>query len=233
MTAKTRLSGAIFGMMLLAATAPGAFAQPPAAMDQAYHIGAGDELSVSYPYNPELNLIGPVGPDGRFMVPLAGNLPVGGLTLDQVAAQISRALRDGGIVADARPVVSIRTYGAVVYVGGEVRLPGAVKLTQSIDPLQAVISAGGMLETARTHKIVILHRLPDGRIDRQVADLRAYAHRGEATGIVLQPQDIVFVPRSSIAEADLWISQHVDKLLPFSRNLNYSLGNAGGTVVTH
>ena len=49
-----------------------------------------------------------------------------------------------------------------------------------------------------------------------------------ATGIDLQSQDIVFVPRSSIAEANLWIDQHINKLLPFSRSLNYNLG--GGAV---
>jgi protein involved in polysaccharide export with SLBB domain len=87
------------------------------AQEAPYRISPGDELSVTYPYNPELNLTGPVGPDGRFVVPMVGNLPVAGQTLDDVAADISARLRSGGIVADARPVVSIRTYGAVVYVG--------------------------------------------------------------------------------------------------------------------
>jgi protein involved in polysaccharide export with SLBB domain len=66
-------------------------------------------------------------------------------------------------------------------------------MTQAVDPLQAVISAGG-LETARTRKVVIIHRAADGTITQRVADLRAYAHHGQGTGIVLQSQDIVFVP---------------------------------------
>jgi hypothetical protein len=47
---------------------------------------------------------------------------------------------------------------------------------------------------------------------------------------VLQSQDIVFVPRSSIAEADLWIDQHVNRLLPFTRSLNYNIGNNAVSV---
>lgn len=198
------------------------------AQDAPYHIAAGDEVAISYPYNPELNLTGPVGPDGRFMVPLVGNLAVAGQTLDQVAADISQRLRAAGIVADARPVVSIHTYGAVVYVGGEVRLPGAVKMTQAVDPLQAVISAGGLLDTARTRKVVVIHRAADGAITQKVVDLKAYARDGRGTGVVLQSQDIVFVPRTSIAEADIWVDQHLNKLIPFSKSLNYSLGT--GTV---
>lgn len=221
---KTGWAGGIIAALMLA-MAPQAQAQ-----DAPYRISPGDELSVTYPYNPELNLTGPVGPDGRFVVPMVGNLPVAGQTLDDVAADISARLRSGGIVADARPVVSIRTYGAVVYVGGEVRTPGAVKMTQAVDPLQAVISAGGLLETARTRKVVIIHRAPDGAITQRVADLRAYAHHGQGTGIVLQSQDIVFVPRSSIAEADLWVDQHLNKLIPFSKSLNYSLG--AGSVIS-
>lgn len=194
--------------------------------DNAYRIGAGDELSVSYPYNPELNLAGPVGPDGRFVVPFVGNLAVAGHTLDEVAAEISERLRSGGIVADARPVVAIKAYSSVIYVGGEVHTPGPVKLAQAGDPLQAVISAGGMLDTARLRKVVVIHRAADGSVQKRVVDLRAYAHDGQNPGVALQASDIVFVPRSSIAEADLWVDQYLNKLIPFSKSMNYSLGSA-------
>lgn len=197
-----------------------------------YRIEPGDQLAVTFPYNPELNLAGPVGPDGRFVMPLAGNLPLGGLTIEESAATIGSALRRGGVVEDARPTVSVQQYGAVVYVGGEVRQPGPVKLPGRMDPLQAVIGAGGLLETARSKRVVVLHREPDGRITRTDVDLRAYAHDGVATGVALRSQDIVFVPRSSIAEADLWVDQHINRLLPFSRSLNYQIGNNNvGAVV--
>ncbi len=192
---------------------------------QLYRISVGDALSVTFPYNPELNHAGPIGPDGRFSMPIAGNLALGGRTIDDAAALISAALRSEGVVENAHPTVAIQTYGAVVYVGGEVRTPGAVKLTGLLDPLQAVITAGGLLDTAKSKRIVIIHRNPDGTIDQRYADLRAYSHKGIGTGIGLQSQDIIFVPRSSIAEADLWIDQHINKLLPFSRSLNYNLGN--------
>lgn len=195
-----------------------------------YRIGPGDDIAVTFPYNPELDHGGPVGPDGQFSMPLVGNVPVGGRTLDEVAAIISADLSRRGVVDNAQPTVGVRQYGGVVYVGGEVRTPGPVKLVSAMDPLQAVIVAGGMLETARSKQIVVIHRNADGTIVQRHADLRAYAHKGLPTGIGLQSQDIVFVPRSSIAEADLWVDQHINRLLPFSRSLNYSIGN--NAVVT-
>ncbi len=218
-TAAQAASGPVLGL-------DGMLQPSGSAADDAYRIGAGDELSVSYPYNPELNLAGPVGPDGRFVVPFVGNMAVAGRTLDEVAAEISQRLRSGGIVADARPVVAIKTYSSVIYVGGEVHTPGPVRLALAGDPLQAVISAGGMLDTARLRKVVVIHRAGDGSISKRVVDLRAYAHDGHNPGIVLQASDIVFVPRSSIAEADLWVDQYLNKLIPFSKSMNYSLGTA-------
>lgn len=218
------------GSPVAAAVAPPQAAAVPRPANDAYRIAPGDEIAVTFPYNAELDHAGPVGPDGRFAMPLVGNIPLEGRTIDEVAALISTDLRRQGVVEDARPTVAIRQYGAVIYVGGEVRQPGAIKLTQAMDPMQAVISAGGMLDTAKTRQIVVIHRTPEGTIVQRHADLRRYAKHGETTGIDLQPQDIVFVPRSSIAEADLWIDQHINKLLPFSRSLNYSLGN--NAVVT-
>ena len=94
-----------------------------------------------------------------------------------------------------------------------------------------MIVAGGLLDTAKSKQVVVIHRNDDGSIVQRYANLRAYAHHGLSAGPALQSQDIVFVPRSSIAEADLWVDQHINKLLPFSRSLNYSLGGAAVNTV--
>lgn len=156
------------------APAPTAAALAAPVVDRtAYRIAPGDELAISFPYNAELDHAGPVGPDGRIAIPLVGNVPVGGRTIDEVAALISADLRRQGVVEDARPTVAVRQYGGVVYVGGEVRQPGPVKLTATMDPMQAVIGAGGLLDTARTRKVVVIHRNADGTIAQRQVDLKA------------------------------------------------------------
>lgn len=207
---------------------PSAIAPPPE-----YRIGAGDDLSVTFPYNAELNHDGPVGPDGRFTMPEVGNILLAHATISEATATIATALRRSGIVENARPSLTIRQYGASVFVGGEVRLPGAVRLTGGMDALQAVIVAGGLLDTARSKKVVVIRRDANGVPVQHYIDLRSYVRHGAVAGAEpLLSQDIVFVPKSSIAEANVWVDQYINKLLPFSRGLNYSVGNGAVNTVT-
>jgi len=196
----------------------------PAAEAPEYRIGPGDQLSVILPFNPELNYEGPVGPDGRFTMPVAGTIVAAGKTVSEAQAGIDQALADRHIVRAAQSSISIRLYGQVIYVGGEVK--------SQMDPLQAITVAGGMLDTARTAQVVVIRRGPDGHPILRVVDLDAFIHGGSMTdAVALQPQDTVFVPKSSIAEVDLWIDQYINKPLPFGRSLSYTINqNSTGTV---
>ena len=54
-------------------------------------------------------------------------------------------------------------------------------------------------------------------------DLRRFASTGDPTATVtLASEDMIFVPRSRIAEVNLWIDQYVNRLLPFSRSVSYT-----------
>jgi protein involved in polysaccharide export with SLBB domain len=191
-----------------------------------YRLGPGDEISVTFPLNQELNHD---GPDGRFTMPLIGDLLLEGDTVNEATLAIANALREGRIVADARPSLTIRHYNASIYVGGEIHQPGVVTLSPGMDALQAVIAAGGMLDTAKTKRIALIRRTADGHASIMFIDLRSYL-RGATGRVMLQPRDVVFVPKSSIAEADNWVDQYLNKLLPFNKSLNYNTGNYGATT---
>ena len=147
-----------------------------------YRISPGDELSVTFPFNAELNHDGAVGPDGRFTMPQVGNIVLAQSTVDEAARVIAAALRRSGIVEDARPSLTIRQYGASVFVGGEVRNPGLVRLASGMDPLQAVIAAGGLLDTAKSKRIVIIRRDADGTPMLRYVNLREYVRHGGRDG---------------------------------------------------
>ncbi len=205
----------------------------PAPIQEEYRIGPGDELSVTFPYNAELNHDGSVGPDGRFTLPLLGNIELAGNTLNQASTIISDALRNAGIVQNAYPNLSVRHYGTSVYVGGQVKSPGLVQIVSGMDALQAIIAAGGFTDSAKTGKIAIIRRTADNHPSMLYIDVKAYTHgKANSTMAVVQPRDIIFVPRSKISEVDLWIDNYINKTLPFSRGLNYSYGNYPVTTVT-
>ena len=37
--------------------------------------------------------------------------------------------------------------------------------------------------------------------------------------------DIVYVPRSSISELNVWIDQFIEKVVPFQRSFSYTMGS--------
>jgi protein involved in polysaccharide export with SLBB domain len=188
-----------------------------------YQVQPGDDLSVILPYNAELNYEGPVGPDGRFTMPLVGTVNAAGLSVPQVESNIDKALAVNHVTENSHPSVTIRHYAGQIFVGGEVRVPGSVALQTAMDPLQAVTIAGGLLPTARTGEVVLIRHGPDGRPMLRTVDLDAFIHHGDATqDVALQPLDIVFVPKSSIAEVDQWVDQFITQALPFSRNVGYA-----------
>jgi protein involved in polysaccharide export with SLBB domain len=207
------------------------FAQPTAA-EPPYRIGGGDDIAVVLPFNPELNYEGAVGPDGRFSMPLAGAVPVGVKTVEEAEAAINQALIERRIVAIPHASVSIRHYSQVVYVGGEVKLPGAIPLRHRMDPLQAISVAGGLLDTARSEQVVVIRRGADGRPMLRAVNIDTFVQTGSSEQVVaLQPDDTIFVPKSSIAEVNLWIDQYINKPLPFNRSLSYTINqNATSTV---
>jgi len=176
-------------------------AQDPGQPTAAYRLLPGDEVAIQFPLTPELDAEGPIGP-----------------------------MLNAGIVANARTSVSVANYAGVVYVGGEVAKPGSVRITSALNPVQAITEAGGLLNTARAKKIAIIR--PNGSEPAvvQTINMRKFVKSGLGEGALrLRPGDIVFVPKSGIAEVNVWLDQHINKIIPNALNLNWNFGDFGNS----
>jgi len=114
----------------------------------------------------------------------------------------------------------------VVYVGGEVSRPGSYPLSNGMTLMRAVMLAGGSLDTANLKEVVLIHR--DAQSDVYIfrSNLKEFVEKGEVSNdLRLAPQDIVLLPKTSVAKANLWIDQYVTRMLPFSRSVNYTYSN--------
>jgi protein involved in polysaccharide export with SLBB domain len=83
-------------------------------------------------------------------------------------------------------------------------------------PLQAVLNAGGFLDTAAKDNVMIragadnqpqtyavnLDQIADG----VTPDLKFQLHAG----------DVVYIPKTGIAKADVWMDQHIRRFLLFN-----------------
>jgi len=164
-----------------------------------------------------------VGPDGRGVFPLVSSVKVADLTVDQANSTLTSAYSQ--ILRKPQVEVLITAYGSSqIFVGGEVRGPGVIPVKGQLTPAQAVMSAGGLLPTARTGHVVVLRQRADGQMLMKDIDLKAYLTKGKGdTGFAVLPGDLVFVPRSKIAEVDLFVEQYINGVLPFSRSVGYSI----------
>ena len=186
-----------------------------------YLLYPGDEIEIATPTAPELTRTVKVGPDGRIALPLVGQV----MAADRSLSELQATLVDAYGTQLVRPVVevSLKTAGPLkVFVGGEVANSGVYDMPGDINALQAVIMAGGATRSAKLKKVVVIRRGPGGRPMTRVVDLGGAA-KGRAEDIPLRRFDIVFVPRTSLAEIGLFLGT-LREALPIS--FSYNLGNA-------
>ena len=197
--------------------------------DALYRIGPGDQLTVRFLVNPDMDAQVVVGPDGRGVFPLISSVAVAGLTVPEANQALQQAY--GQVLRNPQLETLVTQYNAAqVFVGGEVREPGAYPLKGDVNASRAVMIAGGLLPTAGTGKIIVIHGTgQDGRPIMRVVDLKLAIQRGDqARDPLIQPGDLVFVPRSSIAEADLFVQQHITNIVPFGTSVGYTINS--GTI---
>ena len=105
--------------------------------------------------------------------------------------------------------------GQRVYVGGEVTRQGLIDFTTGMTALQAVFSAEGFKETAQPSSVIVIRKGPDNRPVPIRVDLNAFDKENDGADFQLQPYDVVYVPKSFIAEANKFVNQYVERLLLF------------------
>ncbi|WP_019962133.1 polysaccharide biosynthesis/export family protein [Woodsholea maritima] len=192
--------------------------------DPLYHLYAGDTVEVIVHTAPELSTSVIVGPDGRVNLPLAGGVMVGNATpreaAEAIGARYQSFLRD--------PIIEVRplTFGEQrILVGGEVNAPGPVTMPGSrIGTLEAVMLAGGFKPSARAREVVLLRRARDGGVMMRTVNL-TQAREGTLDNVPLQRFDIVYVPRSTIGEVNVFVDQYVRGILPLDSAFAYAITN--------
>ncbi|MHB8530365.1 MAG: polysaccharide biosynthesis/export family protein [Caulobacteraceae bacterium] len=191
-----------------------------------YRFYPGDEIDVSVPSAPELDHSVQVAPDGRITLPLIPPVMVADRTVAEVERALDRAYSSQ--LLDAEVSVSVKQAQPLkVFVGGEVEKPGVYDFTGDMDALGAIIEAGGFKTSAKESQVVIIRRGPGGRAMMRTVNLkRALKDPARADLAPLRRFDIVYVPRSAIAEAGVFVQQYFRDLTP-GVGFGYSVGGQG------
>ena len=187
-----------------------------------YRIQPGDLLDIKLFYNPELNEQLTVRSDGRITLQLINDIVAAGLTPAELTAVLTKAY--AGELSNPRVAVIVKTSLADrVYVDGEVHRAGPVNLTGPTTVLQSISQAGGMKESAEINEIVVLRRTEDRKLTVIRVNLENALRGADATqDIMLSPNDIVYVPKSTISNINTWIDLYIRKNIPLPVGLGYS-----------
>lgn len=189
-----------------------AMAAPPEA-GQPYRIRVGDILDIRFYKTPELNVEDvPVRSDGMVSLDLVGDVPAAGLSTDELSKQLTLVYSEE--LLEPRIAVIIREFGGQVFVGGEVGGPQAIKFADGLTALSAIQSAGGFTDKASRQNVVLLRRSGEKYDGYRLYLESAMTGEDYTQNVVLQPDDVVFVPKSRVANLNQVVEQYIKDNLP-------------------
>jgi polysaccharide biosynthesis/export protein len=182
--------------------------------DPGYRIQPGDSLALDFYMNSEFNDTVTVNPDGKVTLRMVGPVQAAGLTTDQLAVSIDKAysseLRNPGAVVHLHNLPNRQ-----IYVEGEVTKPGSFPLQPGMTAVQALALAGGVTDNSDAQSALVIRRDACGQPQASKIDLSsALKNPGTGNDVALMERDVVVVPKSRIANADLWVKQHIRDVLP-------------------
>lgn len=190
-----------------------------------YLLAPGDRIEVIVHTAPELSGEFLIAPDGRLRMPLAGPVMAMALTPEELAAILSHALASE-LIDPSLDVNLTEPVSQKIFIGGEVRAPGMFDLPGQIDPLQAILMAGGLTRDAAPKDVLLIRRLPGGEVRSAVINVKAsLTDPALASWLPLRRFDVVYVPRSRISEQNQFVQQILRTALPLPFMVFYDVAS--------
>jgi polysaccharide biosynthesis/export protein PslD len=187
----------------------------PLPTERTYKMVPYDIIMVRFTYHPEQDPKAPVAvrPDGNITLDSVGSVRAAGLTPEElgkeIAAKSSTRLKNPEVIVTVTQFAPRR-----VYVGGQVKTPGIVEFKGEMTPVQAIFERGGFTDDAQKDSVILIR--DTGGAEPIIGRINATQSLENAVPekITLSTNDVLYVPMSGIARADLWVKQHLNDILP-------------------
>jgi polysaccharide export outer membrane protein len=214
-------------LLLLSLVAPPA--QQAARVSPEYVVGTQDRLAIIVVDEPNLTRTVTVGSDGGFDYPFIGLVKAAGQTVRSIQQDITARLKEK-YLRNPQVSIEVEAYRSqVVYVWGQVKVPGSVMLTGNISLTEALARAGSPTPDAGTYIEINRRARADGASGTpgaakpapervSMADLQS----GRAQDILLSDGDTVFVPKAET----FFVTGFVRNGGPFLHEINLTVSKA-------
>ena len=156
-----------------------------------YIIGPEDVLDIFVWKEESLTKTVPVRIDGKISLPLLDDIQASGLTPLQLKDELTKKL--SGFVDNPTVTVTVKEANSYrVFISGEVKQPGIVRIRSEVTLVNLIIMVGGFTEWANKRKILIITK-ENGKEKRITANYNKIID-GDIPDIVLKPGDTVIIP---------------------------------------
>jgi len=216
--------------------------------DREYLLQPGDQIEVKFPYQPELNELLRIRPDGKLQMQMIGTMVAEGKSPEELqkslrgrygkflkVPELSVIVREvttqnvrvaGGNgragLSHLQPSLIVRSFQpAQVFFGGEVQRPGVLAWRGGMSLLQALTEVGGQLPTGDLSELMVLRHQSDGSVQMLKPGFGSDGMRQPDRDVLLQPSDVVVLPKSDAATLADRLNAYVFNLVPFLRNSSF------------
>jgi len=171
-----------------------------------YTIGTQDVLYISVWEEPDLSTDVIVRPDGMISFPLVGDVQAVGRTITELDADLTERLKE--YVKYPEISISIKKLGGKkVIVLGEVFWPGVYSLSGHATVLEAISLARGCTIDGVFSSVIVVRNGPNGPRAIRLNLSKCVMQADLSQNIVLQSEDIVYVPRKFIRDVNYFMTQ--------------------------
>jgi polysaccharide export outer membrane protein len=156
-----------------------------------YIIGPEDVLDIFVWKEESLTKTVPVRIDGKISLPLLDDIQAAGLTPLQLKEELTKRL--SGFVDNPTVTVTVKEANSYrVFISGEVKQPGIVRIRSEVTLVNLIIMVGGFTEWANKRKILIITK-ENGKEKRVTANYNKIID-GDIPDIVIKPGNTVIIP---------------------------------------
>ncbi|HSK71327.1 MAG TPA: polysaccharide biosynthesis/export family protein, partial [Pyrinomonadaceae bacterium] len=123
-----------------------------------YKLVAGDVIEISYRYTPEFNQTVTIHPDGFVVLQIVGEIKLSGLNLEQAKQEIIKKASQR--LKDPEVTLILKEFQKPYFVvSGEVAQPGKFEIREETTALQALMTAGGFKDSAKSSQILVFRKI--------------------------------------------------------------------------
>lgn len=179
-----------------------------------YLINKNDVIAIHFMKSPEYDQTVTVRPDGKISLPFIGEVQGAGKSISQLSDELVVLFQE--YLVEPEIVVMLESVGDhYCYVMGQVGKPGQYALTPGMTVLRAVAAAGGSDNGAKMNSIILIRN--DYQSGAQVMRLNmdlGELQKNRSQDLVLAADDLIYVPKTFIANVDAFIERIYDWVLP-------------------